>query len=272
MVQGCILDSFLGRRPSGAGRQHVIYLLQTKFGARQYFLKRVSVILSTWGGGMHGRRGMHGGERGMAGGGHASHGGGCSRGACMAGGRRDGHWSGRYAPYWNVFLFWIVSRKFAWNWEQIVPGEWGSTCPPNPVWFKLHVYQEYLPNISIENNSTSDGARGYRMFGVHNKIHDPAYKARFKVVKTETSAHQIIYSLKIKGTGPFVEGQGNTKLSVKEGKLKFSIFEKPLQKVLEITVIVMADPGFNERGLQPQWGCTNLLFISFFTENCMKMK
>ena len=42
------------------------------------------------------------------------------------------------------------------------------------------------------------------MFGVHNQIQDPAYKGRFKVIKTETSAHQIIYSLKIKGKGSFV--------------------------------------------------------------------
>ena len=69
---------------------------------------------------------------------------------------------------------------------------------------ELHVYKEYLPNISIENNSIPDGARGYRMFGVHNQIQDPAYKGRFKVIKTETSAHQIIYSLKIKSKGPFV--------------------------------------------------------------------
>ena len=48
----------------------------------------------------------------------------------------------------------------------------------------------------------SDGRRGYRMFGVHNKIHDPAYKDRFQVVKTETASHQIIYKLKIKGKDP----------------------------------------------------------------------
>ena len=59
---------------------------------------QVSVILST--GGVHGL-------------GHAWWGacvaGGCVMGACVVGGggvrgRREGHCSGRYASYWNVFL------------------------------------------------------------------------------------------------------------------------------------------------------------------------
>ena len=36
--------------------------------------------------------------------------GGARQGACKAGGvhgRRDGHYSGRYASYWNAFLFFI---------------------------------------------------------------------------------------------------------------------------------------------------------------------
>ena len=38
-------------------------------------------------------------------GGHAWQGTRITEGACMAGGRRDGHCSGRYALYWNAFLF-----------------------------------------------------------------------------------------------------------------------------------------------------------------------
>ena len=48
------------------------------------------------GGNMHDGGGMHG------------------KGACMAGGgmrgRRDGHCSGRYASYWNAFLFQLTSK------------------------------------------------------------------------------------------------------------------------------------------------------------------
>ena len=49
---------------------------------------------------MHGRGVMHGREHGR---------GMCGWGVCMAGwgvrGRTDGHYSGRYASYWNAFLF-----------------------------------------------------------------------------------------------------------------------------------------------------------------------
>ena len=65
---------------------------------------------------MCGREGMHGGGRGACGRGHAKQGGVHGRGACMKGGmhgsggggvcgRKDGHCSGRYASYWNAFLF-----------------------------------------------------------------------------------------------------------------------------------------------------------------------
>ena len=56
--------------------------------------------------------GMHGGGACIAGGcgrGACMSRGMCGRGACMAGGmpgRRGGHCSGRYASYWNAFLFW----------------------------------------------------------------------------------------------------------------------------------------------------------------------
>ena len=61
--------------------------------------------LCAWQGGIHGG-GMHG--RGVHG-----------RGTCMAvgcvtggmHGRRDGHCSGRYASYWNAFLFHAKERK-----------------------------------------------------------------------------------------------------------------------------------------------------------------
>ena len=57
--------------------------------------------------------GMHGGVQG------ACMAGGRVVGACMAGGvhgrgmrgRRDGHCSGRYASYWNAFLFTMHLRK-----------------------------------------------------------------------------------------------------------------------------------------------------------------
>ena len=81
-----------------------------------------------WGGGMCGKGGMHGRRACMARGAcmvkGAMHGegGACgSRGAYISGGhawqwrhawqmgghayKRDGHWSGRYASYWNAFLF-----------------------------------------------------------------------------------------------------------------------------------------------------------------------
>ena len=71
----------------------------------------------TWGGmcggGMHGKGDMHG--RGHAWQGHEW------QGLCMAGGmhggegrhgRRDGHCSGRYASYWNAFLFNLVFVKY----------------------------------------------------------------------------------------------------------------------------------------------------------------
>ena len=67
-----------------------------------------------WQGGMHGR-GMHGGghawQWGMCGGGGIHGRGHAWQGACMVGGvhgRRDGHFSGRYASYWNAFLFFFA--------------------------------------------------------------------------------------------------------------------------------------------------------------------
>ena len=101
---------------------------------------QASAILSTEGeGGMCGkgvcvtREGLHGKGACMAGEGGAWHGGACmaggvhdkgegvcGRGACMVEGvhgsggvhgRRDGHCSGRYASYWNAFLFnWKSTR------------------------------------------------------------------------------------------------------------------------------------------------------------------
>ena len=53
-------------------------------------VKGVCMAGGMHGGGIHGKGGVHG------------------RGACVVGGmhgRRDGHCSGRYASYWNAFLF-----------------------------------------------------------------------------------------------------------------------------------------------------------------------
>ena len=65
--------------------------------------------------------GMHGGVQGayMAGGVHAigvcvaggMHGGGCAFQEGMHG-RRDGHCSGRYASYWNAFLYYLNADNF----------------------------------------------------------------------------------------------------------------------------------------------------------------
>ena len=84
--------------------------------------------------GAHGRGDLHGRERVWQGGhggmrgsghtwqrGHAWQGDMRGRGPCIAGDsvrgeggegwRRDGHWSGRYASYWNAFLFNIFSEE-----------------------------------------------------------------------------------------------------------------------------------------------------------------
>ena len=64
-----------------------------------------------WQGGMHGG-GMPGG--GVHGRGHAWQGGVCSGGTCMAGGvrgRKNDNCSGRYASYWNAFLFGVSSES-----------------------------------------------------------------------------------------------------------------------------------------------------------------
>ena len=66
----------------------------------------LSVILFTNGG-------MRGGGACMAWWGHALHGGGHAwRGGGMCG-RRDGHCSGRYALYWNAFLFDKLPQNFS---------------------------------------------------------------------------------------------------------------------------------------------------------------
>ena len=63
---------------------------------------QVSVILSTGGGGVHDRGHAWQGVC-MAEVGHAWRGGACVEGGMHA--RRDSHCSGRYASYWNAFLF-----------------------------------------------------------------------------------------------------------------------------------------------------------------------
>ena len=70
-------------------------------------------------GGVRGRGSMHGRGVYMVGGAcmvvGCVLGGMCDRGPCMAGGmggRRDGHCSGRYASYWNAFLYLFFQPDF----------------------------------------------------------------------------------------------------------------------------------------------------------------
>ena len=71
-----------------------IYRPQTKFGARLYFQKRVSRILSTGG-----AWSLGGVLPGCA-----------SRGVCLVETPLDGYCCGRYASYWNAFLLVINSN------------------------------------------------------------------------------------------------------------------------------------------------------------------
>ena len=97
------------------------YIYRPQRSCGKVMFSQVFVILFTGGGwgwafmaeGVCVAGGMHGNREACMAGGHAWQGGRHGRVVCMVRGgicdRRDSHCSGRYASYWNAFLFCIVS-------------------------------------------------------------------------------------------------------------------------------------------------------------------
>ena len=89
-------------------RENFLFTVRNSSSGKVMFLHLFVIFFAgvVHGGGMRGGGvcGMHGKKGGVCGGGHAWQGA-CVEGEAYMCGRRDGHYSGRYAPYWNAFLF-----------------------------------------------------------------------------------------------------------------------------------------------------------------------